>query len=109
MKDVLQSTNGKLIYKGKRDKNYTFCYLYNIDSKRIRETLLSLEEKEFLEKVKDRNQGYENRFLYIWNPIREFVAASGEKRNIELYIKTDLYEDKNLVVVLSFHKIKDYS
>ena len=71
--------------------------------------LLSLESSEIYDKVQDKDLGFENRILYIWHPIRLFVAANGEERELELYIKTDVYDDKKIVVVISFHEIDDYS
>lgn len=109
MKKILNDTHSHLVIQNKKDKNYYFAFLYKVTKEDIRNILLSLTESDFMEKVRDRDEGFEDRFLYVWNPVRSFTAANGETRDIELYIKTDVYDEKNLVVVISFHKINDYS
>ena len=71
--------------------------------------ILSLRSSEIFDKTEDKDSGFEDRILYIWHPIRTFIAADGEEREIELYIKTDIYDDRRLVVVISFHQIDDFS
>ena len=108
MHDMLDNPESKLIYLDDRDKNFTFAYLYSVTKSIVREVLLSITESEFYEKVESTNGKFKGHTLYAWNPVRVFVDARGEKREIELYVKTDMVSNDKLLFVVSFHKIDDF-
>lgn len=108
MKKYISISDSNLEYISIRDKNFTFKYLYGLTKSMVREILLTLKPDEFYEKIEAEDDKHKGRILYVWNPIRSFVDARGEEREIELYIKTDIYYSKKLVVVISFHKFNDF-
>ena len=109
MKNMLSDPDTKFHVKKDKDKNYVFSYLYGINKAEIKEVLKSLQESEFYKKVESSNEFHKNDILYIWNPIRYFVDACGEVREIELYIKTYIDSKNKILVVISFHKMNDFS
>lgn len=108
MKKYISISESNLDYISTRDKNYFFKYLYGLTKSVVRDILLSLKPDEFYEKIEAEDDKHKGRILYIWHPTRTFVDARGEEREIELYIKTDIYYSKKLVVVISFHKFNDF-
>ena len=109
MKNMLSDPDTKFHVKKDKDKNYVFSYLYRINKVEIKEVLNSLQESEFYKKVKSSNEFHKDEILYIWNPIRFFVDASGETREIKLYIKTYIDNKNKLLIVISLHKFNDFS
>ena len=105
MKAIL-STPDALVIK-ETEKNFKFKYLYKLDRDRIVEILDSLQVDEFDKKIESTNKEHLGEVLYVWNPIRSFIDASGKSRDIQLYIKTQLIKNKRLVVI-SFHEYRDY-
>lgn len=108
MKKYISISDSNLKYISTRDKNFVFKYLYDLNKYMVRDILLSLKPDEFYQKIEADDEVHKGRILYVWNPIRLFVDARGEEREIELYIKTDIYSSKKLVVVISFHKFNDF-
>ena len=109
VKNMLSDPDTKFQVKEDKDKNYVFSYLYRINKEKIKEVLNSLNETDFFKKVKSTNEFHKNEELYIWNPKRFFIDACGERREIELYIKTYINSKEKLLVVISFHKFNDFS
>ena len=107
MNSVLLSPDGRLVIKFERDKNFVFKYLYKIDIKMVRDILLEIRGSDFYEK--GRSLIYSNEELYVWHPKRILTASNGEKREVELYIKTFLDVKNKIIVVISFHKFHDFS
>ena len=108
MKKYISISDSNLYYISNREKNFVFKFLYSLTKYMVRDILLSLKPDEFYQKVEANDDKHKGRILYIWNPTRSFVDACGEEREIELYIKTDIYSSKKLVVVISFHKFNDF-
>lgn len=108
LKNCLNSQSYKLVVDFKRDKNLWFTYLYSVTKTIVRDVLLSLSENEFYSKVLSTNPNFQGHYLYIWNPKRILVSSRGIETEVELYVKTDLILDKNMVVVVSFHKFDDF-
>lgn len=102
-------SNGKLVVLFDRDKNKTFQYLYKITTKEVEEVLRSLKVSDFEKKELSKNDSHKKRELYFFSPTRIYVAANGREDTMKLYIKIDLYSDKNLIVVISFHEYGDFS
>ena len=69
------------------DKNFKFKYLYKLNRDSIVEILNSLQLNEFDKKIKSNNQDHLNEILFVWNPVRFFIDASGKEREIQLYKK----------------------
>lgn len=109
MRNMLDDLEVELKVKEERDKNFVFKYLYRITENEVRDILKSIKTKEFHKKVESTNESHIGELLYVWNPIRTFVDACGEKREIELYVKTYLDKKNKIVVVISFHEYNDFS
>lgn len=108
MKHIINN-NGKIVVKRNRDKNYVFLFLYGIDDSFIKDTLLNLEEKDFYRSVTSINEFHTNDVLYEWRKKLELTGMDGNVDFRDVYIKTFIDEHNNTVVVISFHKDKDYS
>ena len=108
IKSILDS-NGRLVIQFDKYKNNTFKYLYKITKKDVEEVLRTLTVNDFEKKELSKNNNYINRELYFFSSIRTYTAANGREDTMKLYIKIDLYDDKNMIVVVSFHEYNDFS
>ena len=108
IKSILDN-GGKLKVLFSRPKNNTFRYLYNIKNKDVEDVLRTLEVSDFEKKDLSRNEPYSSRDLYFFSPVRTYSAANGREDTMKLYIKIDLYEDKKVIVVVSFHEYNNFS
>ena len=108
MKHIINN-KGKINVKKNRDKNYKFLFLYVINFEFIKNVLLNLERKDFYRLVVSTNEFHTNEVLYEWRKPIMLTAMNGSTDLRDVYIKTYLDEYNNAVVVISFHKDKDYS
>ena len=109
MKSILQSNEGKLLVMEDRDKNFVFSVLYSFNTDKIKEVLLNLDVQDFDKAVINRNENHSDQVLYIWRKVLELTAMDGSTDFRDVYIKTYLDEYNNTVVVISFHKDKDFN
>lgn len=109
MKNILTDEKGKINVKKDREKNFVFGYLYNINEKFIRNVLLELKVDDFRKVLLSTNEFHTNEILYQWTKELELTDMSGNKDIRDVYIKTFLDEYNKVVVVISFHKDKDFS
>lgn len=109
MKNILTDEKGKINVKNDREKNFVFSYLYNINEKFIKDVLLELKSDDFRKVLLSTNEFHTNEILYQWEKELELTDMSGKKDIRDVYIKTFLDEYNKVVVVISFHKDKDFS
>lgn len=84
------------------NKNDDFIYTYNISSNRSKKMLLELEVTDFCYSVDNYNDPKER--LYVFS--RNYKMNSwGDTEKIDVYIKTTIKKDEN-VVIISFHKLE---
>ena len=103
------NNNGRLVIKKNRDKNYIFFYLYNITDDFIINILLNRKDRDFNRVVLSNNEFHSKEILYEWVKEIELTDMSGNIDIREIDIKTYLAMNNKTVVVISFHKSKDYS
>jgi hypothetical protein len=108
MKHIIKN-NGTIHVKKDRNKNYIFLFLYGIADEYIKNVLLNLKAQDFYRVVKSTNEFHTNEILYEWRKQLELTAMDGSIDYRDVYIKTYIDEHNNTVVVISFHKDKDYS
>lgn len=108
MKLILKDGTDNLDIKINRDKNFTFFYLYNINKEFVRNALVNLTPNDFNREILSTNEFHTNEILYEWRTQLELTAMDGSTDIRDVYIKTYLDENNKTVVVISFHKDKDY-
>lgn len=108
MKQILKDGTDNLDIKINRDKNFTFFYLYNINKEFVRNALVNLTPNDFNREILSTNEFHTNEILYEWRTQLELTAMDGSTDIRDVYIKTYLDENNKTVVVISFHKDKDY-
>lgn len=98
----------KLIIHWNKNKNFVFNYLYSIKNEDVKNILLSLDSNDFSEIKVSNHPGHFGELLYVFTPVRDFIAANGDTQRIRLYIKIHIVEDKTIVDVISFHEFGKY-
>lgn len=104
LKAMLKDSKTRLNICETRDKNYVFCYLYNITKEYIKEVLSKLEVNDFIEATENTNPNFPKELLYIFTKTVVLTDAKGEERIIQLYIKFSFNEKKKYIVTVSFHE-----
>ena len=103
LKKILKMPNCHINICDHRDKNYIFYYLYNIDTKCIKQVLTTIEISDFVSIVQNKNPDYPPGDLYVFHKNVQLVNQAGDVDDIELYIKLCIIENDNRVIVISFH------
>lgn len=100
--NMLNDAKTKIVICKDRDKNFEFAYLYNINTKYIKNTLLDLKKEDLKSIVQNTNENYPKGLLYIFFKNVELTNAVGEIDQVELYIKISILNKK--IIVISFHE-----
>ena len=100
--------NGNVVIKEERPKNHTFAYLYGYTKERIKTQLLELKVSDFEERLLSKEPNHLGDKLYVWTPTVPLTAADGTTEIDKLYIKTHI-DEKNKLIVISFHRYNDFS
>ena len=104
LKSVLNDKDCRFIFRDKKEKNFTFCYLYGISIQYIKNTLSRLEVDDFVYAVENTNPNYKKELLYVFTKQVILTNAIGDEDVIQLYIKFCLDEKKKLIITISFHE-----
>lgn len=87
-----------------RSKNMQIFTEYLISEKQIRKILLSLEVQHFSKRVQNEHPKYAQEILYIFGKsILLLPRFGGCKKNIPLYLKFNLLQDSQYLIVISLH------
>ena len=95
------SKNAKIILS-LRSKNIIFCENYNIKLQDIKNILLDLNINDFCNILKNKSINC-NEILYLFTKV---VKIGNMRKKIQLYIKINKLSDKNVIIVVSFHKVE---
>ena len=108
-KELIDNDCYSIEINASREENLEFLQDYNINTKKEKEILMSLEYTDFCYAVKNKtnNPKYANEILYIFNknyPL--FKIGEDCSENIDIYIKTNKIDTRSgkRVIVISFHK-----
>jgi hypothetical protein len=109
IKELIDNDCYSIEINASREENLEFLQDYNINTKKEKEILMSLEYTDFCYAVKNKtnNPKYANEILYIFNknyPL--FKIGEDCSENIDIYIKTNKIDTRSgkRVIVISFHK-----
>lgn len=94
--------NSKIILSN-RDKNMIFCENNNINTEKIKNILRNLSVEDFC-KIMDNKGIDKTERLYLFAPN---VKLKNNKYQ-QIYIKINTINDKNIIILVSFHKSKYY-
>ena len=97
---ALINNNAKIILSS-RSKNMFFCEKNNIDYERIKQILLNLDTNDFCKVLNNKGINGEEK-LYLFAP--SIILKNGSTS--QMYIKINMIVEKNVIVLISFHKSK---
>lgn len=82
--------------------------MYGIKNDDVKRVLLSLRVSDFSEKKISNHPNHIGEELYVFDPVRDFVAANGDIHKTKMYIKIHVVEEKTIIDVISFHEFVEY-
>ncbi len=109
MRNLIKDNRYNIEVNVKREENKDFIEDYNIDTKKEKEILLSLEYTDFCYAVNNTTNDprYSHEVLYIFNKNYKLYKIGEEcGENLDIYIKTNKIDTKlgKRIIVISFHK-----
>ena len=99
--------DARLVVVTNKDKNFIFMYLYNLSINDVKNYLLSIKENEFEEVRYSNHPDHIGEELYIWKINRVLTAQDGSEVEEDIYVKTHIDEQRELVIAISFHRYGD--
>lgn len=108
VKKLVEKDKYSIPLQENRNKNKKFVERYNLNNKKRKKILNSLNVYDFCYGTRNINQGYEHEILYVFSKGYEDTFPEGHKK-IQIYIKTNLIESGekspyDFVIVISFHE-----
>lgn len=100
IKEQIEKENFIVPVTDKRAENRDFVNTYNLNKKKQKEMLMTLESTDFCYSADDYRNKTERHYIFA----REYELDSwGNINNIQVYIKI-VQKENNFVVVISFHE-----
>lgn len=97
----------KFVIKFNKRENEEFRIRYSIRKSYIENVIKSLKKEDFVEYRINNNPNYPDTELLIFKKKVSLVEAiKGIEKEILLYIKLNLVDKNNCIVVISFHEAK---
>lgn len=88
-----------------RKENREFIDEYNIRNDKQKQILLNLKVTDFCYSVRNHKEGYEHEILYVFAPQVELYDSENIKSAIDIYIKINILNTNNGIIIISFHKM----
>lgn len=88
-----------------RKNNLQLIQMYNLNANRIKNILLSIKATDFCSSTRNRHINYSNEELYIFAPTIELIDIFGDENTVTLYVKFNIIESDQFVIVISFHEL----
>ncbi len=106
IKDCAMEGRISISLEGSRMENMQFIEEYNINEEKLVHILCNLKEEDFCYGLKNMKDGIEYNDLYIFCPIKKLYNITGEKENVEVYMRFNILEEDGKVqrVLFSLHK-----
>lgn len=88
----------------KRKENQSTIRNYRIDEEKQIDILLGIEVNDFCHSLQNIKEQYSHEVLYVFCPLVIVYDISDEEIEIDLYIKFNLIERNDKLIVISFHE-----
>ena len=106
IKEHIRNGRYKISLNRNRQNNLQLIQMYNLNTNRIKNILLSIEATDFCYSTQNRHINYSNEVLYIFAPTVELIDIFGEENTVTLYIKFNIIDSDQFVIVISFHELQ---
>lgn len=101
---IVKGTYNIAINSNRKD-NKNFVEKYNLNTKDIEKIFFSLDYKDFCYAVDNEKEEYSHETLYIFSIERE-LNYFGDYEDVNIYIKINLLDNNNYMIIVSFHERK---